>query len=249
MTPEIPFNRKAVDPVQCLKNGWELIKDQYWLFVGMTLVGLLIGQFVPLGILLGPMMCGLYMAFFKKRRGEPIEFGILFKGFDFFGPSLIATLLHFLPIMAIVIPAYIFFYVSMVLSMVAAQGGNDPNPAAMFGIMGGFLLFWLFVVVVIIFISIGFTFSYPLIVDRKLQGFDAVKLSFKGAMANFWRLLGMSILSSLLTMCGLLICYVGIFLVFPIVYAAIASAYEQVYGLAGPGDISDNLPPPPPRFE
>jgi len=249
MTPEIPFKRKAVEPVECLKNGWELIKDQYWLFVGMTLVGVLIGQFVPLGILLGPMMCGLYLTFFKKRRGEPIEFGLLFKGFDFFGPSLIATLLHILPIMAIVIPAYIFFYISMVVSMVAAQGGNDPNPAAMFGIMGGFILFWLFVAIVIIFISIGFTFSYPLIVDRKLQGFDAVKLSFKGAMANFWRLLGMSILTSLLSIVGVVLCYVGIFLVLPIVYGAVASAYEQVYGLAGPGDISDNLPPPPPRFE
>ena len=39
MTPEIPFKRQAVEPVQCLKNGWELVKDQYWLFVGMTFVG------------------------------------------------------------------------------------------------------------------------------------------------------------------------------------------------------------------
>ena len=68
-------------------------------------------------------------------------------------------------------------------------------------------------------------------------------------MANFWRLLGMSILSSLLSIAGILLCYVGMFLVFPIVYAAIASAYEQVFGLAGPGDIYDNLPPPPPTFE
>ena len=68
-------------------------------------------------------------------------------------------------------------------------------------------------------------------------------------MANFWRLLGMSILSSLLSIAGILLCYVGMFLVFPIVYAAIASAYEQVFGLAGPGDVSDNLPPPPPTFE
>src|ERR1700741_1493723 len=138
-TPEIPFKRKVVEPVQCLKGGWELVKDQYWLFVGICFIGLLIGGAVPLGILLGPMMCGLYLTLFKKRRGEPIEFGTLFKGFDFFGPSLIATLLHIVPIMAIVIPAYIFFYITMVVSMVASQGGNDPNPAAMFGIMGGFI--------------------------------------------------------------------------------------------------------------
>jgi hypothetical protein len=249
MTPEIPYNRKAVDPVQCLKHGWELVKDQYWLFVGIAAVAALIGGAVPLGILLGPMMCGQYLTFFKKRRGEPIEFGTLFKGFDFFGPSLVATLLHIVPILAIVIPAYFLFYISMVVSMVAQGNSGDPNPAAMFGVMGAFVLFWLVVMVAVIFISIGFTFSYPLIVDRKLQGMDAVKLSFKGAMANFWRLLGMSILSSLLSIAGVLLCYVGIFLVFPIIYAAVASAYEQVYGLAGPGDVNENLPPPPPRFE
>ena len=250
MTPEIPFKRQVVEPVQCLKNGWELVKDQYWLFVGMCFIGLLIGGAVPLGILLGPMMCGLYLSFFKKRRGEPIEFGTLFKGFDFFGPSLIATLLHMLPIVAIVVPAYFIFYISMVVGMMAStQSGGDPNPAAMFGVMGAFAVFWLFVIIIVIIISIGFTFAYPLIVDRKLQGFDAVKLSFKGAMANFWRLLGMSILAGLLSLCGALLCYVGVFLVFPITYAAIACAYEQVFGLAGPGENYENLPPPPPTFE
>ena len=249
MTPEIPFKRQAVEPVQCLKNGWELIKDQYWLFVGISAVGAIIGGAVPLGILLGPMMCGQYLAFFKKRRGEPFEFGTLFKGFDFFGPSLVATLLHIVPILAIVIPAYFIFYITMVVSMVAQGNSGEPNPGLAFGIMGGFLLFWLVVMVLVIFISIGFTFSYPLIVDRKLQGMDAVKLSFRGAMANFWRLLGMSILSGLLTIAGALLCYVGVFLVLPIVYAAIASAYEQVYGLTGPGDFDANLPPPPPVFE
>jgi hypothetical protein len=247
-TPEILFKRQVVEPVQCIKNGWELIKDQYWLFVGMCFIGLLIGQAVPLGILLGPMMCGLYMSLFKLRRGEPIEFGTMFKGFDYFAPSLIATLLHVVPILAIVIPAYFFFYITMIVSM-AAQGGSDPNPAAFFGIMAGFAIFWLVVMVVVIIVSIGFMFAYPLIVDRKLQGFDAVKLSFKGAFANFWRLLGMSLLTSLLSIGGLLLCYVGLFLVFPIVYASIASAYEQVFGLAGPNDNFENLPPPPPRFE
>ena len=249
MTPEIPFKRQAVEPVQCLKNGWELIKDQYWLFVGISAVGVLIGGAVPLGILLGPMMCGQYLTFFKKRRGEPIEFGTLFKGFDYFGPSLVATLLHMVPILAIVIPAYFLFYITMIVSMAAQGSSDEPNPAALFGVMGGFALFWLVVMVVVIVISIGFTFAYPLIVDRKLQGFDAVKLSFKGALANFWRLLGMSILTSVMTVAGALLCYVGVFLVLPIAYAAIASAYEQVYGLAGPGDVSENLPPPPPRFE
>ena len=245
MTPEIPFRRNAVEPIECIKGGWELIKNQYWLFVGMTLVGILIGSAVPI-ILLGPMMCGLNLAFFKTRRGEAIEFGTLFKGFDYFGQSLIATLIHTIPIIVIVVPAYILFYVSIFVSM-AAQGGDEPNPAALFGVMAMFGVFWLVVVVIIIIISIAFTFVFPLIVDRKLQALDAVKLSFRAAMANFWRLLGMMLLTSLMSFVGVLACYVGAFLVMPIGYAAIAKAYEQVFGLAD-GTQFSNLPPPPPVF-
>ena len=247
MTPEIPFQRNAVDPIQCIKDGWALIKDQYWLFVGMCLVALLIGSAVPLGILLGPMMCGIYLTFFKRRRGEPIEFGTLFKGFDYFGPSVVATLLHILPILAIIIPAYIFFYVSIIVTSVATQG-QEPNPAAMLGMFAMFGIFWLVAFFIIIIISIGFTFAYPLIVDRKMQGFDAVKLSFKAAMANFWRLLGMSIVTGLLSLIGIMFCYVGLFLVLPIAYGSIAAAYERVFGLSDPSQFPSNLPPPPPSF-
>ena len=248
MTPEIPFRRNAVEPMQCIKGGWEMIKNQYWLFVGMSLVAILVGSAVPLGILLGPMMCGLYLTLFKARRGESIEFGTLFKGFDYFGQSVIAALLHVIPIIAIVVPAYLLFYVSIFVSMAAQGAGDEPNPAAFLGVMAMFGLFWLVVMIVILILTIGFTFAYPLIVDRKLQGFDAVKLSFKAAFGNFWRLLGMMLITSVLSILGILACYVGMFLVMPIGYAAIAKAYEQVFGLSD-GFEASNLPPPPPVFE
>ena len=247
MTPEIPFRRNVVEPVACIKGGWELIKNQYWLFVGMTLVAVLIGSAVPI-ILIGPMMCGLNLAFFKTRRGEPVEFGTLFKGFDYFGQSLIAALLHALPIIVVVVPAYIFFYISMIVSIAAQGNSSEPNPAPFIGVMAVFGLFWLVVMIVIIVISIGFIFAYPLIVDRKLKAIDAIKLSFRAGLANFWRLLGMMLLTGLMTIVGMLACYVGAFLVMPLSYAAIAKAYEQVFGLSDGGEFS-NMPPPPPVFE
>jgi len=246
MTPQIVFRRNVVEPIACISAAWAMVKEQYWLFVGMCAVGLLIGSAVPMGILTGPMMCGLYMAFFAIRRRQPIEFGMLFKGFDYFGPSVVATLLHVVPILVIVIPAYFLFYVGMFVS-IAAQGGNEPNPAAFMGVMGFFILFWIVMVILIIFVSVGFTFAYPLIVDRKLSGLDAVKWSFKAALANFWRLLGMTFLTGLLALAGMLLCYVGVFLVFPIMYGAVAIAYEKVFGL-NEGDMAVNLPPPPPSF-
>jgi uncharacterized membrane protein len=246
-TPEIPYKRNAVEPVECVKAAWRLVKDQYWLFVGMCVVGYMIGSAVPLGILMGPMMCGLYLTFFKRRRGEPIEFGSLFKGFDYFGPSVVATLLHMVPVIVIVVPAYVLFYVGIILTSIAAQG-SEPDPTPMLAVFIMFSLFLVVMFALVLIVSIGFTFSYPLIVDRKLSGLDAVKLSFKAAMANFWRLLGLVMLTFLLGIAGLLLCYVGVLFVLPVTYAAIAVAYEQVFGLSNPNDIVSNLPPPPPMF-
>ena len=240
---EIEFKRNAVAPIECIKAGWNLIREQYWLFVGMTAVGMIVGNVVPLGILLGPMMCGIYLALFQTRRGQPIEFGLLFKGFDYFGDAVIATLLHMIPIIIVVVPAYIAMYVGM-FAMVGVSGG-EPNPGALLGFFGFMMIMWLVIMVLVVVLSVVFTFAYPLIVDRKLSGLNAVKLSIKAGLANFWRLLGMLMLTGLLTVCGLLLCYVGIFFVLPISFAAIAMAYEQVFGL---GDAQPNLPPPPPSF-
>lgn len=245
-TSQIEFRRNAVRPIECISGAWALIKDQYWMFVGLAAVAMLIGSAVPMGILLGPMMCGLDMTFFKRMRNEPFEFGLLFKGFDYFGPSLVVTLLHVIPIVAIVVPAYLVFYVGFILTI--TMQGNEPNPAAMLTVMGMFAIFWLVMIIVIVFISIGFTFTYPLIVDRKLNAMDAIKWSFKAAMGNFWGILGMTLLTGLMAFVGVLLCYVGVFLVFPIQYCAIAVAYEKVFGLSDPNEIVSNLPPPPPSF-
>jgi hypothetical protein len=241
---EIEFKRNAVQPVECIKAGWELIRSQYWLFVGMTVVGIIIGSVVPLGILMGPMMCGIYLALFQTRRGQPIEFGLLFKGFDYFGDAVIATLLHMIPIVIVIVPVYILYIVGMFGMMATSQNGQ-PDPGAVLGFFAVFGVVWLVIMLVLIVLSVVFTFAYPLIVDRRLKGFDAVKLSIRAGFANFWRLLGMLILTGLLSFAGLLLCYVGVFLVMPIGFAAIAAAYEQVFGLS---EVQSNLPPPPPSF-
>jgi hypothetical protein len=242
---QIEFKRNAVQPIECIKAGLNLIKSQYLLFVAMTAVGIIIGTVVPLGILLGPMMCGIYLAFFKTRRGQPIEFGDLFKGFDFFGDSLIATLLHLIPVIVILVPSYLIFVVFYVGFILAMSQGGEPNPIAILGFIALVVVFWLVVVVLLIVLSVIFTFAYPLIVDRRLSGLDAVKLSIRAAMANFWRLLGMLLLTGLMNFVGAMFCYVGAFFVLPIGFAAMASAYEQVFGL---GEVRPNLPPPPPSF-
>jgi len=245
MTPDIPYNRRAVDPIECIKAGWELVKPQYWLFVGMAFIAYAIGQAVPV-LLMGPMLCGFYLCLFTVRRREPIEFGTLFKGFDFFGPSVVAMLLHAIPIAIIIVPAYLMFFAGIFVSA-AAQSQTD-SPVAVLGVFFTFFLVIVVIFVLVIIISVGFAFTFPLIVDRRLSGLDAVKLSFKAGMANFWRLLGMMLLTSIMATVGFAFCIIGMFLVLPISYAAIGAAYEQVFGLKDQREFAPDMPPPPPVF-
>jgi uncharacterized membrane protein len=244
ISPTPTFERGAVQPMVCLRAGYDLIKDQYWLFVGMCLVAILIGSVVPFGILMGPMMCGLYLAIFQKHRGQQVEFSLLFKGFDYLAESIIATLIHVIPVVVIIVPFYIAFYGA--LFFILPRSG-ELDPGTLIAFMGAFFVFLLVVMILIMLISVLFTFTYPLIVDRRLGGIDAVRMSAKAALANFWNLLGLLLLTGLLGFCGVLLCYVGMFLVFPVTFAAMSVAYEQVFGIQGEAPVVAG-PPPPPTF-
>jgi uncharacterized membrane protein len=246
MNEELPqgFRRRIVEPVACMKAGWNLVRTQYWLFVGITCVAMLLNGVVPFCILLGPMMCGIYFCMFWRLRGQVIEFGTLFKGFDYFGPSLIATLLHLIAALGIVFPIFTALMLGPLVLIPLGQGG-EPNSAIVVLMMAFLVILGVLIFVIFVVFNVAATFVYPLIVDRQLSGVAAAKLSTKASLANFWQILGLLLLNALLGLAGALLCYVGLFLVLPINFAAIAIAYNQVFGLAR---IQSIVPPPPPVF-
>src|ERR1700740_822683 len=92
----VEFRRGVVAPLECIKEGWALIKDQYWLFFGISIVGMLIGMAFTI-VLMGPMVVGVFLCLQQRQRNQPVEFGRLFKGFDLFVQGLIVTVLKFIP--------------------------------------------------------------------------------------------------------------------------------------------------------
>jgi hypothetical protein len=244
MTPDtIQFRTGVIKPVECLKEGWALIKDQYWLFLGIVFVGMFVGGAVPI-VLMGPMMVGVYLCFFRRMRGEPVEFGTLFKGFDYFAQSLIAALIQMIPMIVVLIPSYLIFFAVMFTSM-PRTGRMEPDDASRFAftILGTEALFMVVILTVAIVVGIFFMFTFPLIADRNMSGLDAVKLSIKAAKANFGGILCLMLLNVGLGIVGVICCYVGVFLVMPVSFAANAIAYRRVFPA-----ISQNFasPPPPP---
>ena len=243
MTPDnIQFRTGVIKPVECVKEGWALIKDQYWLFLGIIFVGVFVGGAVPI-VLIGPMMVGIYICVFRKMRGEPVEFGTLFKGFDYFAQSLIAALLQMIPMVVVMVPAYIIMFVLMMTSM--PRGGRmDPDESSrfVFTFLGFELVFVVVIMTVAIIVTIFFLFAFPLIADRNLSGVEAVKLSIKAARANFGGVLGLILVNVGLGILGVLCCYVGAFFVAPISLTSYAVAYRRVF----PEGFQNLASPPPP---
>src|SRR5213080_1064453 len=133
----VEFRSGVIAPVECLKEGWATIKDRYWLFLGATLVALLIGGLVPI-VLLGPMMGGLYMCLFAKMRGENVEFGLLFKGFDYFLPGLIAAAIQTVPVVIIMMIGE-FVFMGFTFAVLPHERGEAPPPVFFAG-LGLFVL-------------------------------------------------------------------------------------------------------------
>ena len=234
------FRSGAVSPVECLKTGWATIKDRYWLFLGMTLLAMLIGGAIPI-VLIGPMMCGLYMCLLGKMRGESLEFGNLFKGFDYFVPGLVAAAVQTLPVLIIVVGGEIIFFAITFSVMPHDRYPRNEGPPAVFWV--ALAVFVLIAMAVSLAIHALFLFAYPLIVDRKLSGWEAIKTSYRAATKNLGGILGLILLNVGLGILGVLACYVGVFFVMPVTFAAYAAAYRQVFPEIPQSFAS---PPPPP---
>src|SRR5450432_4218170 len=150
---EPAFNRGVVRPVECLRGGWELIKEDYWLFFGISVVGMLIASFVPMNIAMGPAMCGIYFCLLRRQRGQTVKFDHLTRGIDYFVQSLIATIIMVIPILVIVLPTYLVF-LGIVLTQAGQQKqGAPPDPNAAWTILIGVAIFSLVVFVVSIVVS------------------------------------------------------------------------------------------------
>lgn len=223
MQPEyIEYEKVAIRPVQCLKEAKEATGDQYWLFVGITTVGLLIGSAVPLNILLGPMICGIYLCFQDRLHGKRTTFDRLFKGFDYFVETLIASLILAAVAMVFVLPLCIVMVVAI---LGLSTAGDEALPAILLFVFGFNVVIILFCV---LFYSL-FIFVYPLICFGGLKAMPAIKTSMRAAWANLLGVIGLSLLIYLISIVASMCCYVPAFLVAPILIGSVLMAYRKVF--------------------
>ncbi len=250
ITPQ--YYSGAIDATGCISNGWNLIKPNYWMYFGISILSWVILSCIPIAniFLIGPVLVGVYFVFFREMRGEPVEFGMMFKGFEKFVPAMVVGLIQSIPgiifqILQITLDlGRIFAENSGVLRSESFFASDDAGVA----VAGGFMVLLLFLGVFGIIFGIAwhitFVFALPILADNDIGPIEAITLSAKAGWSNVGGLIILAILQFFVAVLGVLAICIGVFFVLPIIYAASAFAYRQVFPDLSPA-VYRNTPPPP----
>jgi uncharacterized membrane protein len=240
----IQFYRGAISAGDCVSNGWNLVKQNYGMYLGIGLVALILAGCIPCVslFLAGPIACGVFYVYLHDMRGEPVDFGMMFKGFENFLPAMIVGIIAAIPE---IIGQGIRISINVAdLGIRSGSGSDEMRTAISSGLIMYAAIVGLTIFLLAVALRISLFFAIPLITEHKLGALDAMKLSAQAAWANVGGLILLSILEFLIALGGALLCVVGIFLIsIPLIYAANAFAYRQVFP-----DIQRNFrdtPPPP----
>ena len=220
----IEIRKADIGPVQCYWEGKAFLGDRYGLFLLICLVGVILAGLIPL-VLFGPAYCGIALCFLKRARGERVDFEHLFKGFDFFLPGLIATLIYVAAATIILIPCMLLMFALII----ACSGSQEPVVMVISGVIMFLVYFGLIMILGIALL--WFMFGVFLIVDKNLEGPAAMKYAAEGVWKNFWGVAGAAIVGQLMVFIGTLMCIAPGILVLPIVYAGHFIAYQKIFGV------------------
>lgn len=232
------FQTGVIRPVECFKEGWELIKSDYWLLFAISLVGAIIGGF-SMYILLGAMICGIYYCFLQKIDTGTVSFDGLWKGFSYFLPGLIVTLIIVIPTIFI----YGIIYIPIIMSaVIGSKLSPDEFMALFFGAAAVEVVF----AVILVCLHTLLLFAFPLLVDRNASALEAIKLSARAVWNNLSGVAGLIGISIVLMIPGILTCGLGVYFLFPIMLAGFMVAYRKVFPSSD--NKFYNQPPPPNAF-
>lgn len=176
-------------PGKWIGEGWELVKADMGTYVLISLIFCLLNG-VP--FIQGALIAGFHIYTMKKLMRRPAEFGDLFKGFNFFIPTLVASLLiglfTFFGTLLCIIPGlvvaamYKFTYLFIVDKNMDFWPAMQASHAVVKNDYFGFTMFLLLAVLVNILgalccvvgllVSVPVTFAAITVAYKEIVGFE-----------------------------------------------------------------------------
>jgi uncharacterized membrane protein len=235
----------------CISRGFELLKKNFGvLFVAVLLLAIIEGLIAGFSaipfigplfsianlIIAGPLVGGMFYVFIQTIRGQPANAGDVFAGFrkefvQLFLGKIVSGLLAGL----CMIPFAVVIVV-LVVGMVTARHGQPPEEQVrgmLMGLLPIGLPVFLICLVPMIYLQVRWVFTLPLIIDRHMDFWTAMKTSWKMVGKHWWQVFGLVVLIGLLNIVGLCACCVGGLFTAPIGYGALMYAYETIFSPIG----------------
>ncbi len=201
------------------------------------LVGMVLGVVIPfagavVGVLVaGPLYVGTQWMILERHRGRPLQVS---NAFQVFGPRY-GTL-----VMGQVVQASVLFVVAVPMIIGLAAMGVAAwmvlqNPEAWsLGLQLGMLLggaaLGLAGMLVYFYLLVGWLYAPMLILDKRMEFWDAMQLSRRVAYRHPWGFSWFLLVASVVALSGVLACGVGIVATLPLGYQMLMIAYQRQYG-------------------
>jgi len=228
-----------------LTHGWETFKNGPGIIIGASVLvyGCLMAiNFVPylssiLSIVLtGPLMGGLWLFYLKKIRGEEAGINDAFSGFQKrFGQLLLGNFIPGLLAGLCLVPMVIVIVIGvMVLSENRGGSPFDSGVGIALVVVGAVVGIAGFCGMV--YLSTCWMFTLPLVADKGMNFWPAMSLSRKMVIKHWWMTFLVLVVVGLIGSLGALACLVGILVSGPVAFAALATAYDRLFGDLAPAN-------------
>jgi hypothetical protein len=208
----------------CISRGWEVVKNNFWPAVGINALVFII-------IMVFNQITGLFT--------RPV-FQAMFLRHEFSSGGIMIVML----VSILSAPLYIVFVAGLMkyfLKLIRKEPATINDAFAGFGPMTGHLILLGFVmnlfviagyaccIIPGIYLQVAWMFAVPLIIDRQMNFWEAMKLSHKMVSKHWFLLFGFFIVYILVAMAGVLACCIGVLVTMPISLGVLMCAYETIF--------------------
>ncbi len=228
-SPEIRTG--VIKPIECFKEGWQLIKNDYWLLFAITIVGVMIGG-LTLYIMLGALVCGIIKCYLQVIDGGKADFEWLFKNIKkHFGAGLLVMAV-------IVVPMLVVFSLITIPAIIQMSSGNSMSEDELITFFAVALIVEFVIAFVMVCLHTLLMFAFPLIADKDLSGWDAIKTSARAVWMNLNGVAGLWTVGFVIGLIGYMLLCFGIYFTIPIIIAGNTVAYRKIFPAVETLDVS-----------
>ncbi|MEA1890597.1 MAG: BPSS1780 family membrane protein [Pseudomonadota bacterium] len=216
--------------------GWNLFKNDFgtWFIMFLIFIGIaIVLSFVPfigsltLSVITPALIAGFMYSASQMEQGNSIEVGNLFQGFKdkermnkllaLGGLSLLASIL-------------LMFVVAALLGGSAMMNVDETgavDPQAM--MTAGMGISMLLVLLVSMFVAMGFLYATPLVMLDNMAPVESVKTSFSASLKNILPLLVFGIVYFLLAIVAAIPLFLGFLILIPVSMLAMYCSYKSIF--------------------